>query len=38
MGVHLELQPQSHGKQTYLPRACHTLSKFKMISFYDGSN
>ena len=29
MGVRLELQPQPHGKRTYLPPACHTLSKFE---------
>jgi len=33
MGVWLELQPQPYGKRTYLPPACHTLSKFKKISF-----
>ena len=33
MGVRLDLQPQPHGKQTYLPPACHTLSKSKKISF-----
>jgi len=33
MGVRLELQPQSHGKQTYLPLVCHTLPKFEKIVF-----
>ena len=33
MGVWFELQPQSHGKRTYLPPACHTLSKSETISF-----
>jgi len=33
MGVQLELQPQPHGKRTYLPPACHTLSKSENISF-----
>ena len=33
MGVHLELQPQHHGKRTYLPPLCHTLSKFETLSF-----
>jgi len=33
MGVRLELQPQPHGKRTYLPLACHTLSKSEKISF-----
>ena len=33
MGVRLELQPQPHGKRTYLPPACHTLTKFEKISF-----
>jgi len=33
MGVRLELQPQPHGKRTYLPPACHTLSKSEKISF-----
>ena len=33
IGVRLELQPQPHGKRTYLPPACHTLSKFEKISF-----
>jgi hypothetical protein len=27
MGIREELAPQSHGKRTYLPPACHTLSK-----------
>jgi len=27
------LQPQPHGKQTYLPPACHTLLKFEKLSF-----
>jgi len=27
MGLRLELQPQAYGKRTYLPPACHTLSK-----------
>ena len=33
MGVRLELQPQPHGKRTYLSPACHTLSKSEKISF-----
>jgi len=33
MGVCFELQPQPHGKRTYLPPACHTLSKYEKISF-----
>ena len=33
MGVRLGLQPQPHGKQTYLPPACHTLSKFEKLIF-----
>jgi len=33
MGVRLELQPQPHGKRTYLPPTCHTLSKSEKISF-----
>jgi len=33
MGVRLELQPQPHGKRTYLPPACHTLSKSEKIGF-----
>jgi len=33
MSVRLELQPQPHGKRTYLPPACHTLSKSEKISF-----
>jgi len=33
MGVRLELQPQHHGKQTYLRPTCHTLSKSEKISF-----
>jgi len=33
MGVRLKLQPQPHGKRTYLPPACHTLSKSEKISF-----
>jgi len=33
MGVRLELQPQTHGKRTYLPPPCHTLSKSENISF-----
>ena len=33
IGVRLELRPQSHGKWTYLPPACHTLSKSEKISF-----
>jgi len=33
MGVRFELQPQPHGKRTYLPPTCHTLSKYKKISF-----
>jgi len=33
MGVRLELQQQPHGKRTYLPLACHTLSKSEKISF-----
>ena len=33
MGVRFELQPQPHGKRTYLPPACHTLSKSQKISF-----
>jgi len=33
MGVRLELQPQPHGNRTYLPPACHTLSKFEKINF-----
>jgi len=32
MGVQLKLQPQPHGKRSYLPPACHTLSKFEKIS------
>ncbi|XP_027922610.1 uncharacterized protein LOC114180495 [Vigna unguiculata] len=27
MGIREQLAPQSHGKRTYLPPACHTLSK-----------
>jgi len=27
MGVWFELQPQPHGKRTYLPPACHTLKR-----------
>jgi len=34
MGVRLDLKPQPHGKRTYLPPACHTLSKSEKISFY----
>jgi len=34
LGVRLELQPQPHGKQTYLPPVCHTLTKSKKISFF----
>ena len=33
MGVQFELQPQPHGKRTYLPPTCHTLSKSEMTSF-----
>jgi len=33
MGVRLELQQQTHGKRTYLPPVCHTLSKTEKISF-----
>ena len=33
MGVRFELQPQPHGKRTYLPPACYTLSKSEKISF-----
>jgi len=33
MGVRLELQSQPHGKRTYLPPVCHTLSKSEKISF-----
>ena len=33
MGFQLELQPQPHGKRTYLPPACHTLSKSEKINF-----
>jgi len=33
MGVRLELQPQPHGKQTYMPPTCHTLLKFEKICF-----
>jgi len=33
MGVRLELQPQPHGKRTYVPPTCHTLSKSEKISF-----
>ena len=33
MGVWFELQPQPHGKRTYLPLACHTMSKSEKISF-----
>ena len=29
MGIRSELHPQSVGKRTYLPPACHTLSKKK---------
>ena len=32
MGVQFELQSQPHGKRTYLPPACHTLSKSKKIN------
>jgi len=35
MGLHLELQLEGHGKQTFLPPACHTLSKLEKISFCD---
>ena len=28
IGVRLELKPQPHGKRTYLPPTCHSLSKF----------
>jgi len=31
IGVRLKLQPQPHGKQTYLPPTCHTLSKSEKI-------
>ncbi|XP_027922635.1 uncharacterized protein LOC114180521 [Vigna unguiculata] len=33
MGLRLELQPQAYGKRTYLPPACHTLSKVEKKSF-----
>jgi len=33
MGVRFKLQPQPHGKRTYLPPACHTLSKSENINF-----
>jgi len=33
MGVRFELQPQPHGKRTYLSPTCHTLSKSEKISF-----
>jgi len=33
MGVRLELQPQPHGKRTYLPPTYHTLLKSEKISF-----
>jgi len=33
MGVWLELQPKPHGKRTYLPPTCYTLSKPEKISF-----
>jgi len=33
MGVRLELQPQPHGKRTYLPPACHILSKSEKHQF-----
>jgi len=33
MGVWLELQPQPHGKRTYLPPTCHTLPKSENINF-----
>ena len=35
MGLCLELQPEAHGKRTYLPLACHTLSKVEKRSFCD---
>jgi len=33
MDVYLELLPQPHGKRTYLPSTCYTLSKFEKLSF-----
>ena len=33
MGIRFELHPQSIGKRTYLPPACHTLSKQEKKSF-----
>ncbi|XP_068472457.1 uncharacterized protein [Phaseolus vulgaris] len=33
MGIREQLAPQSHGKRTYLPPACHTLSKQEKKSF-----
>ncbi|XP_027933103.1 uncharacterized protein LOC114188698 [Vigna unguiculata] len=33
MGIREQLAPQSHGKRTYLPPACHTLSKQEKRSF-----
>ena len=33
MGIRQQLYPQSKGKQTYLPPACHTLSKKEKTSF-----
>ena len=35
MGLRLELQPEARGKRTYLPPACHTLSRLEKISFCD---
>jgi len=29
----MELQPRPHGKRTYLPLTCHTLSKFEKLCF-----
>ena len=33
MGICSELHPRSEGKRTYLPPACHTLSRKEKISF-----
>jgi len=35
LGLRLELQPEAHGQRTYLPPACHTLSKLEKRSFCD---
>jgi len=33
VGIREQLAPQSHGKRTYLPLACHTLFKQEKRSF-----